>query len=217
MKNNIKRIMYFAKINIHKFAGAIIAIIIFCFIMSLAVMAKFIAKRNTEADFLAQKIATYNMELLGDDGITKLSERIVVNEMNPGYTYEVDFYVCNGNSKKISQVDMDYEIEIIHTLNMPLVYELYDEQGQLLTGDSYEEGTEIYLNDGSRSVYTKTADMNKMVLSIDKSDADNITSHKYTLKIIWNDDNVSSDFKYVKEIDFLYINVYAYQSEPVQE
>jgi hypothetical protein len=137
--------------------------------------------------------------------------------MNPGYTYEVDFYVSNGNSKRISQVDMDYEIEIIHTLNMPLVYELYDEQGNLLTGDSYEEGTEIYLNDGSRSVYTKTSDMNKMVLSIDKEDEDKITSHKYTLKIIWNSDNVSSDYKYVKEIDFLYINVYAYQSEPIQE
>ena len=205
------------KLNIRKYACAIIAMVVFCFIMSLAVMAKFIAQRNAEADFMAKKIATYNMEVLGDDGITKLSERILVNEMNPGYTAEVDFYIRNGNSEKISQVDMDYEIELIHTLNMPLVYELYDEQGQLLTGDSYEEGTEIYLNDGSRSVYTKTADANKMVLHIDKENENNITSHKYTLKIIWNDDNESSDFKYVKEIDFLYVNVYAYQSEPVQE
>ena len=217
MKKNIVRMMALAKLNMRKFMGAVIAMIIFGFIMSLAVMAKFIAVRNAEADYVVKKIATYNMELFGDDGITKLSERIVVDEMNPGYTSEVDFYVCNGNSEKISQVDMDYEIELIHTLNLPLVYELYDEQGRLLTGDSYEEGTEIYLNDGSRSVYTKTAESEKMVLHIDKENADNITSHKYTLKIIWNSDNESSDFKYVKEIDFLYINVYSYQSEPVQE
>ncbi len=217
MKNNITNAIVFIKSNMRKYICAIIAMVIFCFVMSLAVMAKFIATRNTKADFMAKKVATYNMEVFGDDGITKLSERIVVNEMNPGYTFEVDFYVKNGNSEKISQVAMDYEIEVIHTLNMPLVYELYDEQGRLLTGDSYEEGTEIYLNDGSRSVYTKAADSNKLVLPVDKNDADNITSHKYTLKIIWNSDNESADFKYVKEIDFLYINVYAYQSEPIEE
>ena len=50
MDNN--KIMHLAKIKIHKFTGAIVAIVVFCFIMTLAVMAKFIAKRNAEADFL---------------------------------------------------------------------------------------------------------------------------------------------------------------------
>lgn len=205
------------KLHIRKFRSAIVAALIFVVIMSVTVFAKFIAQKDTHGKIFDRNVATYYMEILGDDAITKLSERILVDEMNPGEIREVDLYISNGNSEKVSQVDMTYEIEIIHTVNMPLVFELYDSEGNLLVGESMEEGIEVYQNDGTRSVYTMSADSEKMILHINKGNSDKITSDKYTLKVIWNDDMESSDFKYVKEIDFLYINVYAYQSEPVKE
>lgn len=213
----MKKFIRLFKINTKAFKSAVIAALVFCLIMSVAVLAKFIADRNVAAQIFDRNVATYYMEIVGNDGITKLSERIIVDEMNPGETYEVDFYISNGNATEISQVSLDYEIEVIHTMNMPLVYELYDEEGRLLNGVSEEDGYNIYENDGSRTVYTEGADLQKMVLNINKDNPNAITQNKYTLKIIWEMDEESSDYKYVKEIDFLYVNVYAYESKPVAE
>lgn len=213
----MKKFIRLFKINTKAFKSAVIAALVFCLIMSVAVLAKFIADRNVAAQIFDRNVATYYMEIVGNDGITKLSERIIVDEMNPGETYEVDFYISNGNATEISQVSLDYEIEVIHTMNMPLVYELYDEEGRLLNGVSEEDGYNIYENDGSRTVYTEGADSQKMVLNINKDNPNAITQNKYTLKIIWEMDEESSDYKYVKEIDFLYVNVYAYESKPVAE
>lgn len=204
---------YFKK-KIKYFSSAIIAISIFILVMGITVFAKFVADRKVVSKVIDKNIATYYMELVGGDGITKLSERIVVDDINPGMTYEVDFYLRNGNAKEISQVSLDYEIEIIHTLNMPLVYELYDGEGNLLNGESNEDGYLIYENDGSRTVYEKDANNSKMILPINAQNPNAVTEEKYTLKIIWENDNESADYKYVKEIDFLYVNVYAFESVP---
>lgn len=213
----MSRFFYIIKQNKKRLSSALIAAGIFCLIMSITVLAKFIADRNVVAKVFDRNVATYYMEIVGKDGITKLSERIIVDEMNPGETYEVDFYLSNGNVYEISDVSLDYEIEVIHTLNMPLVYELYDENGRLLSGYSEEDGYKIYENDGSRTVYTEAANGGKMVLPVNKENPNAISQNKYTLKIIWENDNESADYKYVKEIDFLYINVYAYESKPVAE
>lgn len=213
----MKNFVRLFKVNTKGFKSAVIATVVFCLIMSVTVLAKFIADRNVAARIFNRNVATYYMEIVGKDGITKLSERIIVDEMNPGETYEVDFYISNGNASEISQVSLDYEIEVIHTLNMPLVYELYDEQGRLLSGVSEEDGYKIYENDGSRTVYTKGANAQKMVLNVNKDNPNAISQNKYTLKIIWETDNESADYKYVKEIDFLYVNVYAYESKPIAE
>ena len=205
------------KKKIKGLSSAFIAAGIFTIIMSSAVVAKYIADRKVAAKIFDRNVATYYMEILGNDGITKISERIVVDNINPGEVYEIDFYLCNGNAKEISQVSMDYEIEIIHTLNMPLVYELYDEAGNKISGSSEESRYEIYENDGSRLVFTKGANGSKMVLPINEDNPNSVTQQKYTLKVIWNSDSESADYKYVKEIDFLYLNVYAYESKPVTE
>lgn len=217
MKEIFGKIKLYSKLHIRKLRSAIVAALIFAVIMSVTVFAKFIAQEDVSGTVFDRNVATYYMEILGDDETTKLSERILVEEMNPGEIREVDFYISNGNFERVSQVDMTYEIEVIHTMNMPLKYELYDSDGNLLTGESMEEETEIYENVGTRSVYTTTAESDKMVLHINKLNPDKIVSDQYTLKVIWEDDTEASDFKYVKEIDFLYVNVYAYQSKPVEK
>ncbi len=217
MKDVFGKIKIYSKLHIRKLQSAIVAALIFGVIMSVTVIAKFITQEDISGTVFDRNVATYYMEIFGDDEITKLSERILVDEMNPGEIREVDFYISNGNFERVSQVDMIYEIEVIHTMNMPLKYELYDSDGNLLTGERMEETTEIYENVGTRSVYTMTAESDKMILHINKLNPEDVVSDKYTLKVIWEDDNESSDFKYVKEIDFLYVNVYAYQSKPVEE
>ncbi|MGN0375163.1 MAG: hypothetical protein ACI4EN_06635 [Butyrivibrio sp.] len=216
MKDIIRSIKHYVQLHKHRIAGAAGAVGIFCLIMAVTVLGKFIYNNRINSKVFDRNVAVYYMDVLSEDNATKLSERIVIEKINPGQTNEIDFYIRNGNGVKISQTDWDYEIEIIHTLNIPLVYELYDSEGNLLTGDIYETGTSIYRNDGSRSVYTRNADSGKMVLHLNKDNPNKITSDKYTLKIIWNKDDESADFKYVNELDFLYLNVYAYESVPVK-
>ena len=204
------------KFHIHKAKIVAIIMMLTCMAITVVVWAKFVKEEKIKANIFDQNIATYYMDVLGSDQTKTLSEQILVDELNPGETREVDFYVRNGNDSEVSDVDMDYEIEIIHTDNMPLTYELYDEDGNLLTGEVLSDSTDIYENDGARVKYKQSFDNEKLVLKIDKSDETKIDSQKYTLKISWGEDIGTADFKYVKEIDFLYVNVYAYESNPLK-
>lgn len=209
------------KLHIHK--AKIIAIIamLSCMAITVVVWAKFINERYLKVSIFDQNIATYYMDVVskgtdGEEEMKNLSEQILVDELNPGDTKEVEFYVRNGNGTNYSEVDMDYEIELIHTNNMPLVYELYDSKGNLLEGTLLTDTENLYQNDGTRVKYNKSSDNEKFVLHIDKDDETKIDSQKYTLKISWGKDIGTADFKYVKEIDFLYVNVYAYESIPLK-
>ncbi|MBQ3544523.1 MAG: hypothetical protein IJA34_06010 [Lachnospiraceae bacterium] len=204
------------KLNIYK--AKVIAIIAMISYMAITVVvwAKFVKEEYIKANVFDQNIATYYMDVLGEDQTKTLSEQILVDELNPGETREVEFYVRNGNDSKVSQVDMDYEIELIHTDNMPLTYELYDSEGNLLTGTVLTDNVNLYENDGTRVKYNQSNNNEKFVLHIDKNDETKIDSQKYTLKISWGEDIGTADFKYVKEIDFLYVNVYAYESNPLK-
>ena len=204
------------KFHIHR--AKIIAIIamISCMAITVVVWAKFVKEDYIKANIFDQNIATYYMDVLGQDQTKTLSEQILVDELNPGETREVEFYVRNGNDSEVSQVDMDYEIELIYTDNMPLTYELYDSEGNLLNGTVLTDSEKRYENDGTRIKYNQSNDNKKFVLHIDKNDKTKIDSQKYMLKISWGEDEGTADFKYVKEIDFLYVNVYAYESNPLK-
>lgn len=204
------------KLNIYKAKVIAIIAMISCMAITVVVWAKFVKEEYIKANVFDQNIATYYMDVLGEDQTKTLSEQILVDELNPGETREVEFYVRNGNDSKVSQVDMDYEIELIHTDNMPLTYELYDSEGNLLTGTVLTDNVNLYENDGTRVKYNQSNNNEKFVLHIDKNDETKIDSQKYTLKISWGEDIGTADFKYVKEIDFLYVNVYAYESNPLK-
>lgn len=208
------------KLHIHK--AKIIAIIamISCMAITVVVWAKFINEKYIKINLFNHNIATYYMDVVveditGQDQTKTLSEKILIDEINPGDTRKVEFYVRNGNGTNISDVEMDYEIELIHTDNMPLKYNLYDEEGNLLDGTALTDTEKLYKNDGTRIKYEKSKENENFVLKIDKEEEANFDSHKYVLEIFWEKDDESANFKYVKEIDFLYVNVYAYESNPL--
>ncbi len=88
-------------------------------------VAKFYKEENTETVLSGDNIASYHMELVGTGKETTLTQELLLADLNPGDTKNVVFFVTNGNEEKklYSDVSMDYTIQIVHTNNIPLIYE----------------------------------------------------------------------------------------------
>lgn len=189
-------------------------------IMSFAVIAiaKFYKEENVETVLSGDNIASYHMELIGTGKETTLTQELLLADLNPGDTKTVEFFIVNGNEEKnlYSDVDMDYTIQIVHTNNIPLIYELYDEAGKKINTTSITEIGESFNNTGVYMNYDNANTGELFTLKVDSNDSDTVVSHKYTLKILWPKDDESANFKYVKEIDFLYININAYEHNPLK-
>ncbi len=185
---------------------------------TVIVIAKFFKEEHTSTQFNGENIATYHIELNGSQIGTELTQELLLSDLNPGDDRNVDFYITNGNAdKKIySDVSMDYEIQIIHTDNMPLIYELYDEKGNKLSCSGTSKDDEKYNNTGTYMNYKNNNSGKVFTLELDKSKPETVVSHKYTLRILWSNDDESADFKYVKEIDFLYIKIKGQEHNPLK-
>lgn len=181
-------------------------------------VAKFYKEENTETVLTGDNIASYHMELVGNGKETTLTQELLLADLNPGDTKNVVFFVTNGNEEKklYSDVSMDYTIQIIHTSNIPLIYELYDEAGKKIKPSDITETGEKYNNTGVYMNYENDNSGKLFTLKTSSEDSDKVISHKYTLKIIWPKTDESADFRYVKELDFLYININAYEHNPLK-
>lgn len=185
---------------------------------TVVTIAKFFKEEHTGTQFKGDNIATYHIELNGSNIGTALTQELLLSDLNPGDDRTVEFYVTNGNAdKKIySDVSMDYQIQIIHTDNLPLTYELYDEKGNKLLSSGVSKDDEKYNNTGTYINYENNNSGKIFTLEIDKSNPETVVSHKYTLRILWTKNDESADFKYVKEIDFLYIKIKGQEHNPLK-
>lgn len=188
--------------------------------------AKYIKRIEVDAP-IDGFVAKYNMEVISNDGSeVKLSEKLDLENINPGEFQVIPFIVRNAQKKgdeySISDVDMIYDIEICHTQNLPLIYDLYqytgiDENGDpkytLLT-DFRETDTnenKNYYNSGEIQVYKD--DVNNKTLELEAKPGE-ISQHMFKLVIKWNNDGeIKIDNKYVHEVDMVYLVVNGMQEE----
>lgn len=208
-KNSIKS-------NRKRLAASFSVMLIISF--TVIAVARFYKEEHIKTVLGGDIIATYHMELAGTGKETTLTQELLLADLNPGDTKTVEFFVTNGNEEKklYSDVSMDYTMQIVHTNNIPLIYELYNEAGRKINPAGIMETGEKYNNTGVYINYENDDSGKKFTLKTDSEDPDKVISHKYTLKIIWPKNDESADFKYVKEIDFLYININAYEHNPLK-
>ena len=188
--------------------------------------AKYIKRVEVDAP-IDGFIARYNMEVVCDDETqVRLSEKLELENINPGEFQVIPFIVRNAEKKgddySISDVDMIYSIELYHTENLPLTYELYQYTGIDSDGNPvYKLLTDYIVTDTNESsnyhnfgeIYTYKDDIDNKTLELAAKPGE-ITQHKYKLVITWkNDGKIQIDNKYVHEVDMAYLVVNGTQKE----
>lgn len=188
--------------------------------------AKYIKRVEVDAP-IDGFIARYNMEVVCDDETqVRLSEKLELENINPGEFQVIPFIVRNAEKKgddySISDVDMIYSIELYHTENLPLTYELYQYTGIDSDGNPvYKLLTDYIVTDTNESsnyhnfgeIYTYKDDIDNKTLELVAKPGE-ITQHKYKLVITWeNDGKIQIDNKYVHEVDMAYLVVNGAQKE----
>ena len=191
------------------------------------IYAKYIKKIEVDAP-IVDYMAEYQMEVISDDGTeVKLKEKLKLANINPGEFQVIPFIVRNaakkdGNGYLISDVDMVYSIEIAHTENLPLKYELYEYLGSDNDGNPIYEllddytiidtnGDNNYQNTSEKQVYYTNSVNNQFEL---EATTGVISQTKFRLVVTWdNTSNVQIDNKYVREVDLAYIVVNGAQKD----
>lgn len=108
-------------------------------------------------------------------------------------TYEEKIYyfgVTNYNELDVSEVTMEYYIEINSNSNLPLEFELYEYENE-------EIGTTNLLEKNGTVTDKIEIDLNEEII------------HNYALKISWQEDDIN--YEYASEIDYIEIVVYGEQ------
>lgn len=201
----------------------IISVIIITFSNSYA---KYIKRVEVDAP-IDGFVAKYNMEVISGDGSEiKLSEQLKLENINPGEFQVIPFIVRNakkeGDGYSISDVDMIYDIEIFHTQNLPLTYELYQYAGVDDSGNALYELLKDYkvtdTNEGDNyhntsEIHTYKIDNNRNKFELEAKSGE-ISQDFFRLVISWNHDGkVQIDNKYVHEVDLAYLVVNGEQKE----
>lgn len=196
--------------------------------ISIAIFAKYIQDYSATSSVPNNVIADFYMDVVvqkGDDNnYVQLEQEIDLQEINPGEQQGFTFIVRNGtkkdNSFLISDVDVEYTIQIIHTQNLPLNYSLYEYvgngNGDFGTNNSYklitqnsdngysrypQNVTNRYENVGIYEKYTKGY-YNKNQLLIDTSESLQPFFLKRDRKYLLNSESITMR-KYYLLIDWL--------------
>ena len=147
---------------------------------------------------LILSIAKYTSTLAANDAATTATPVLTFDTSN---SLEVSispvdgekiyyFAVSNYTDVQVSEVTMDYYIQINSLSNLPLEFELYEYENNTIGDTNLLEGNGT------------TTDEIEIAL-------DEETIHNYALKIIWQEDETS--YKYADEIDYVEIVLHGEQ------
>ena len=148
-----------------------------CILTASAVTAsRFITYKQSEMSTeFAQPVFTYG---------EKTSETIVLDDISPGGASEYKFKVANGNGAKISDVDLEYTIDVSTTGNLPLTFYLV--AGQANEGKPVQTGAAATMWEGGYMPFGQAVE------------------HDYVLAAVWeNVDEKSQNGEYDGEMDLI--------------
>lgn len=121
--------------------------------------------------------------------VITLSDNVLeLENLRPNTNFEYDFYVTTKYDGKVSDVTMEYDLELIKYSNIPLKVQLYkrdDEQNTL---------QECVLNDENRT--------EKRIISFGENDGQ---THNYKITIMW--DGTDNDYRYNLETEYIEIKL----------
>lgn len=154
---------------------SLIIIIIFAFIQIRNTLARYETTSTTERDV---DVAFWIV-----DNSFK-SERLVIDDIYPQDTsYEYQFTVSNFNGSKIAETDMEYDIILTTTTNLPLKYEISR------NGTTYTNWKQELITDEDGTVYrrlkfgTEENEYPLVINTIDESSSKNKITDTYILKV----------------------------------
>lgn len=220
------------KMNKKKRALYIVTLLL---VLSVAtvIYAKYIMEYKNIVAPIPDSVADYYMDVIWDgndsDNGKKLSQKLKLDEINPGETKVISFMVRNGDGTNFSDVNFDFTIDLIHTENLPLTYDLYQYIGatenadpiyKLLSNYSVTD-TNDYENSKNTGLIRKYSESynaaTKFTLLGNSMDVDGnrvIDGRKFRLVITWDDRSIDSiDNKYTREVDDVYLVVNVSQKE----
>lgn len=219
------------KLNIKQRRRIFAMFVLAVFLISIIAYAKYIKDYALRAP-IPNNTADYYMDVVWDEEGAepiKLSEKLNLEEINPGQTQNITFMVRNGNDEKVSDVDLNFSIELIYTENLPLEYTLYEYVGEG-QGETTSEGISPYKkintfnfkdsnlngsehnahdNTGFRKIYKVGANGDRFELEALHNGT--ISGKKFLLTINWDNSQGNNEDKYSKEVDLAYIVVNASQ------
>lgn len=154
---------------------SLIIIIIFAFIQIRNTLARYETTSTTERDV---DVAFWIV-----DNSFK-SERLVIDDIYPQDTsYEYQFTVSNFNGSKIAETDMEYDIILTATTNLPLKYEISR------NGTKYTNWQQELITDEDGTVYrrlkfgTEENEYPLVMDTINESGSKNKITDTYILKV----------------------------------
>ena len=102
-----------------------ITILVLCIMLSVTLASKIYGRFHTEIDgSINNKVAFYVVNT------EPQTQEIKIGELAPnGQNFTYDIEVNNFEDNKITEVDMNYTLEIVTTTNVPVTYALYSNGG----------------------------------------------------------------------------------------
>lgn len=124
MNNKRKKILYVKLI-----------ILILCLLITLKIFTLVLSKYETEANAVAKiDIAFY---LLKEDYQTMTMNLAKLVPQNNAYIYT--FSIGNEDGEQVAETDLEYDLTIRTTTNLPLTYELYMNDSNIIENNTIEQ------------------------------------------------------------------------------
>ncbi len=177
--------------------------------LALAVLVTSLATSATLAKYSSTFSATATMQIAafaGGGGAASFD--VTMEDMAPGRSSAVQFTVQNydeGENGLDCEVQMDYEIQVETTGNLPLVFSL---RGQKESDDSSAKSVLT----GQLDPGTLKAVGGKLPVASANTAAGGRKKHTYELTVAWPEGETDED--YSQEIDMVTITVTAKQADP---
>lgn len=178
----------------------------------IIIIVAFIQIRNTLARYETTATTERNVDVafwIMDNSFQE--ERILIEDIYPSTNpFEYTFTVSNFDDDKIAETDMEYEIVLTTTTNLPLSYEIQR------NGTTYSKQEELYTDsDGTvyREIRFGTAANPyplKMDTILDATHAKNKVTDTYIIKVTFPQEN-SANLEYADLIEYIKIDLTARQ------
>lgn len=168
----------------------------------LVALSTSLAATGTMAKFHSKLGIDLAVQAAGFAGGGTVNFDAAFDNMTPGGRKDMEFTVQNYEGEQNSEVQLEYEIQVETTGNLPLVFEL---SGRKDSGDN-----------SSNSVLVGSLDQNLkavggMLPPVEEGGV-NRTQHTYTLSVSWKEDETDGDYSH--EIDMVSVTVTTKQSNP---
>lgn len=142
------------------------------------------------------RVASFNITETGIYGMD-----ISTSKFFPGYVHELPINIVNN-----SEVAVNYSLYLTTTGNLPLVFEMVDEEGNIVEDDKAGDAVQtVAAEDDTTDEDEETPQKNTKIYEFNKRLNAGGDSRNYKLNIVWPAENSSTD--YIRMVDYIKVSV----------